>query len=116
MSSFRKRGQNLASSSATGGVGDSRNAATEKARGAGGDTSRPRAERVSAADGRGLELSLRSGRQARELSPLPPGQDPGPAASIRYRQSQPRRGTTSLMSADDHFDRAMFMSSSGSPG
>ena len=46
-------------------VGDSRNAATEKARGAGADTSRPRAERVSAADGRGLELSSRSGRQAR---------------------------------------------------
>jgi len=67
-------------------------------------------------DGRGLELSFRPGRHARELSPLPPGQDPGPAASIRYREGQPRRGITSLMRTDDHVDRAMFMSSSGNPG
>jgi len=42
----------------------------------------------------------------RRVSPLPPGQDPGPTASIRYRLSQPRRGTTSVTNAGDHDDLA----------
>ena len=70
-----------------------------------------------AESGRPRPGTVISARQhARELSPLPPGQDPGPVASIRYREGQPRRGITSLMKTDDHVDRAMFMSSSGNPG
>ena len=44
--------------------------------------------------------------QAAGLSPLPLGQDPGPAASIRYRLSQPRRGITSVTGTSGRRDRA----------
>jgi hypothetical protein len=45
-------------------------------------------------------------RQAPGLSPPPPGQDPGPAASVRYRLNQPRRGVVSVMGTNGHDDRA----------
>jgi len=44
--------------------------------------------------------------QAAKLSTVPPGQDPGLAAPIRYRQSQPRRGIMSVMGTSDRDDRS----------
>jgi hypothetical protein len=44
--------------------------------------------------------------QAAGLSPLPLGQDPGPAASVGYRLSQPRRGITSVTGTSGRRDRA----------
>jgi hypothetical protein len=49
-------------------------------------------------------------------SPLPPAQDPGPAASVRYRLSQPRRGIASVMGTNDHVTAPMRTNSSDSPG
>ncbi len=64
---------------------------------------------ASAADGRGP-------RRAFIVSPPPPDQDPGPAASIRHRHDRPGRGIASVMGTDDHDDRADAHRSSGSPG
>jgi len=50
------------------------------------------------------------------VSPPPPGQDPGPAASIRHRHRQPGRGITSVVGTHDRDGRIDAHELSDRPG